>query len=97
MRCRELDIFKIRNFLRNCLQIFWEDFFGRISLFILLESANLFESLLLRFCLNREEEEEARNLEPWKCDASSSHLKTIKKSMTASYCGEVQKYTKRAK
>ena len=23
VRCRELDIFKIRNFLRNCLQIFW--------------------------------------------------------------------------
>jgi hypothetical protein len=23
VRCRELDIFKIRNFLRNCLKIFW--------------------------------------------------------------------------
>ena len=27
VRCRELDIFKIRIFLRNCLKIFWE-FFG---------------------------------------------------------------------
>jgi hypothetical protein len=80
VRYRELDIFKIRNFLRNCLKFFWifsgffagifriflgffgrnflggffwEDFFGRIfmggffgrnSLFILLKSANLFES-----------------------------------------------------
>ena len=23
VRCRELDIFKIRNFLRNCLEVFW--------------------------------------------------------------------------
>ena len=27
VRCRELDIFKIRNFLRNCLEFFWI-FFG---------------------------------------------------------------------
>ena len=43
VRCRELDIFKIRNFLRNCLDFFGilledffgillEDFFGRIFL-----------------------------------------------------------------
>ena len=38
MRCSTLDIFKIRNFLRNCLEIFWifsgflGDFFGKIFL-----------------------------------------------------------------
>ena len=43
VRCRELDIYKIRFFLRNCLQIFWiysgflgeiflEDFSGKIFL-----------------------------------------------------------------
>ena len=59
VRCRELDIFKIWFFLRNCLQIFWiysgfwGKFFGRISLFILLKSAK--ELLLLsRFCLKEE-------------------------------------------
>jgi hypothetical protein len=32
VRCRELDIFKIRNFLRNCLEIFciFSGFFGGI-------------------------------------------------------------------
>ena len=67
--CRKLDIFKIRNFLRNCLEIFWiyffgeiflEDFLGRNSLFTLLKSAKLYIwiwkglMLLSRFCLNGE-------------------------------------------
>ena len=67
MRFRELDIFKIRNFLSNWVEIFWiflgffggffledfflEDFFGRNSLFTLLKSVKLFESVRDRcFC-----------------------------------------------
>ena len=55
VKCKELDIFKIRNFLRNCLEIFsgffggiygfFFDFFGTIFWEDFLgKSANLFES-----------------------------------------------------
>ena len=55
-----------RNFFGRIFfgEIFWEDFFGRNSLFTLELTCLSRFWFLSRFCLNGEEEEEGKHLDP---------------------------------